>query len=271
MKRILLSGAILLLTAASCALLNFGRNSVYPKRNNVPVYDAAGRLFSYVQWGEKLTVRKTVTTNTNRTMYLVQRDLDRLEGYVASNDVVAGVVTRGVILNTVLVYDSPSMAYSRVKQNVFPPVLVYVLEIRGDGFAEILPYDSDPLYQISPNESKITGIRWVQIGGISTNVQDVEVVLAVEQTLCSIRQISPGDTNLMRQTMDSQVKFLEEDLPRRYGDSPALIYAKQALDILLPDTNETVTNPIYDDNSFFNDTSAVTEQNDSSDDFEFGD
>lgn len=251
MKDKLLSGAILIFALVSCHKTAQEKTYFYPVRNNVPIYNAEGDAVVYAQWGERLIYQNEAATNAQNVRFLVQRELDRTIGYVASGTVVYSPVSTGVILNSVLLYNSPSSVYASEKQNVYPPILVYVLEIHEDGWAKIQPYVAEDMYQLNSDYSRILGYKWVLIDKISTNQQDVDVIVAIQQALASVRQTSPSETNLLKQNIDTQMKFLQDDITRAYRDSAALVYVRDALDVLDGMLIVSNTDPFTDEGSFF--------------------
>lgn len=260
MKGKILWGAVVLLSLTSCGLLVTKDKIMYPLWNGVEIMNEDGDGISWPQWGEKLIYKGKTEVIHGQTCYLVQRELDHKQGYVAVDSVVRAPIARGVILNSVLVYNTPDAVYATQKITATPPVLLYVIEVKNDGYAKIRCYNATKLFQLSENMTKISGEKWVKLSDISTNKDDVDVIVAVQHALYSVRKISPTNTTAIQTALQTQNQFLSSDLPRMYPNSSALIYAQQARDIfsaLLGIKNEdddmSYSNSDYDTEEGFGD------------------
>ncbi len=216
------------------------------------IYNAAGDDIAFVQWGERLIYKNEAVTNSEGAIkYLVQREMDKTEGYVTAKSTV--FVAR-------LQRSAPEFRYRLqysldglfgTKLTVQPPMLVYVLEIKEDGWAKIKPYNAEAIYQLRDDYTRSLGIKWIPIEKVSTNSDDVEVVIAIQQVLGNVRQISPTEEEKFRQNVETQIKFLQDDVSRSYRDALALVFVTETIDKLnsmIGINNEEI---ITDESGFF--------------------
>lgn len=250
--------SLFLLTAAlfiSCNQSQDGSSKIYyyPSEHNTPISDKKGNVEIYAQWGEKLAYQNEVVTNVYGNKIKVKRVLDGTIGYVDEEDVVEQPVARGVILQSILVYGSPSSSYSSEKIQVNPPVLVYITDTNETGWVKFESYNPDGIYNLE-DVTKITGMKWVKWDKISTNSEDIEVIIAIQHSLAEYRQASQDDELELKKVIDTQKKFLSDDIISGYSQSSAVSFAEEVYEIIANNSEKeeaTETNAGIDEDEIF--------------------
>ncbi len=218
-----------------------------------PLWNKKLSLKNSLNWGEPLLAQKeTLTNNLKEVFVQVIRKLDQESGYVKLSDVQTNVLFPAVILNTVLLYDTPSLA-SLHKYLVQPPLTVFVLEIRKDGWVHILPSLPPLNYRINTNTMIDLSDSWIQQNLISTNAQDITIITALQLAVSDYREAlktanSIDNKQTLRQTIEIESRAIE-NLIHSYPDRAALIYAKQLLkNISFQSTVFSHESPLLDEN-----------------------
>lgn len=168
----------------SCSLN--GGTVYYPKNHLVALVSEIGGKTTYLNWGDKLIYLNRIVTNTNKagqsTYYVnVKNPIDNSVGYVDIDSVIKEPVSRCVIVNNSIVYETPTDV-SRNKQNVIPPVLAYVLEIKNGEWARIEPFNVRAIYTLTNDTAALFPVQynWISVKDYSTNQGDVDIVIALQ-------------------------------------------------------------------------------------------
>lgn len=177
----------------------------YPRYHSAALY-AQGQpnspVSQYLNWGTKLIASGKTATNavvnvqpdgsvkTNKEYIFAEVKVPQLNttGWVDLGTIVTNAVTRGVILSSsAIVRKTPSMLDNQSK-SVNPPMLAYVTEVlkNDSGSWAILElYNASESYRLpgSPASEWISSPRYIDMTSISTNQQDVDIVIALQVSI----------------------------------------------------------------------------------------
>jgi hypothetical protein len=220
-------------------LVSCGMNSgalFYPKNHNVAFKAENGGTVTYLNWGDKLLYLNKSTTNTNsanqiQVKLLVKHPLLAVNGWVDEESIVKNPLSRGVILNSSIVRDTPS-DIAKSKQAVEPPVLVYILEMKDNTWAYIKPYSAGAQYYLPAKANLRTPLYnnvFASIGDISTNEADILLTIALQLSTYKYndaKRTFDSSTNVNKDkvfadTMNVEVKNLQEMLSKYPIADPA--------------------------------------------------
>lgn len=180
--------SLLLLGFFSFTSCSLGGGTVYyPKNHLVALFSEVGSgKTTFLNWGDKLVYLNRIMTNTNKvgqpSYYVnVKNPIDNSTGYVDIDNLIKDPVSRCVIVNNTIVYETPTVV-SRNKQNVIPPVLAYVVEIKDTDWSRIEPYNARAVYTLTNDASALFPVHydWISPKDYSTNQGDVDIVIALQ-------------------------------------------------------------------------------------------
>jgi len=225
---------------SSCNLMKGGK-SYYSTAHYVAFYKDFTGAPTYLNWGDKLEylgVNYTNTTN-NTVFYKCKNPIEGNIGFVDKSSVIESPISKAVILDSIIVYQTPTKN-SMTRQNVNPPVLAYIVEIKDNEWAKIEPYNTWEMFDYT-NVTKLYNCKWLPIKDISTNKNDVNILIAVQISTKKYREAkkkyenAPSDKTLsaLEDVLKNEKKFLESTI----ADSPqsaAVKYAYQLIEIMFP-------------------------------------
>lgn len=252
---VLLAGVTLL----SCSL--GGGTVYYPKYHMVALraqLDGKGTI-TYLNWGDKLVYLNQIATNTNKAgqatyFAYVKNSIDNFTGYVDIDNVIKSPVSRCVIVNNAIMYKTPS-ELSREKQNVIPPMLAYVLEVKDGGWAMIQPYNVPAIYTLTNDQTALTPVwyQYISVKDYSVNPGDIDMVIALQ---LAVRKYNESKKSYEASPEEKTLKtFLDAIRPE--ADNIKKIMEKY------PQANPAIVSEVQ---KFLNITSPLLEGTDSSGD-----
>lgn len=248
---------------------------VYPLRHHTKMYADENNLkkpIAELQWGDILEIDKnTIYTYTNNITiyYWVKRKSDGKKGFVKKDNIIENAIHRGVALNKTVIYVHPTLK-ARNWETVYPPVLMYITEIKtnneGD-WAKVSPYNTSSFYNINLSNTELAGYEWIHFSKLSTNNADIKIIKAMQIVLNHIRQekiksrLSEED---LLAIIENEITQLQEVM-HKYPKSTAILYARQAIDVLLPEEN-TELDPLLGDDDESNESDEIEDDTNQDDD-----
>ena len=149
-------------------------------------YNLKYKVQTNLIWGERMVYTGTNQTNRKTVYYKTIRKFDNTIGLIQKQDCIEKPIERGVILSPIVAYESCSIA-SGLKQQVIPPILVFILEIKDSEWARVQWYNTPPIYNIYSNENDMNGTTWVRLLDISIDKAEVETVIACQLAVYNYR------------------------------------------------------------------------------------
>ncbi len=204
---------------------------------------------SSVYWGYKyfpVSVSNNIVTIDGEDYVNVMSALNKdKKGYIKAQDLILNPVSPGVILNKVLVRAEPSFRAGK-KAFVTPPTLLFIIKTNSNAeglWAEVKPYRPTENYFNTPDYKQMDYLKsyFVELKHISTKRDDIELISG---TMVAVRTFNSSTKDAKDKISLSETEINE--LINRYPESPAILYAKQALEYINPSAYSS-TNSAYGD------------------------